>query len=301
VAMYEAKKSGRGCCVEFDATMRARITRRVLLESSLMTAIGTPQVSLAYQPIVELESGRMVAVEALLRWRHPELGEVEPAEFVPLAEETGLIVPLGAWVMREACQQLAAWQRQDPQSAPALISVNLSRAELALGSRLVERIRDALLESGLAPQCLQIEIAEREVVRNPGVVVEILQDLRQLGVRLSMDEFGTGTSSLSCLRGFPFDTVKIDRSFTRGLASNRDVMALIHATLTLVENLGMASVAEGIEDTAQLAILQSLGCRFAQGRLFSQPLAGAELLDGWNASCRTELEDAPPPASANAA
>lgn len=282
VAMYAAKRSGRGCCVVFDAAMRERVTRRLQLERSLLQAIGTPQLRLAYQPMVELESGRTVAVEALLRWRHPQLGEIPPAEFVPVAEESGLIVPLGDWVLHEACQQLAEWQRQDAECAPQAVCVNVSRAELALGARLVASVRSALTRAQLAPARLHIELHEREVVRDPGRMAALVLDLRQLGVRMTVDGFGAGTSSLASLRGGPFDAVKIDRSFVRGLGSNRDVLAVIHATLELVENLGMTSIAEGIEDTAQLAILQSLGCRFAQGRLFGQPASPAELQAAWS-------------------
>jgi diguanylate cyclase (GGDEF)-like protein len=279
VAMYEAKRSGRGCYVVFDDAMRRRITRVLQLERSLLGAIGTPQVRLTYQPVVELDSGRLVAVEALLRWNHPMLGEVPPAEFVAMAEDTGLIVPLGEWVINEACRQLAEWQHDDPVRAPQAISVNVSAAELALGPRFVERVRNALAAAGLAAHGLQIEIPERDLVRDSAATKTLLEQLRAVGVRLAMDEFGTGPGSLAALSSWPFDSVKMARSFVHGLATNRDVMALAHATLTLVENLGMSSVAQGVEDPAQLAILQSFGCRYAQGRLLGVPVEASDVIN----------------------
>jgi diguanylate cyclase (GGDEF)-like protein len=277
VAMYEAKRCGRACFVTFNDAMHTRLTRRVGIERGLRSAIGSAEMSLVYQPIVAVETGRMVSAEALLRWTHPQLGEIPPAEFIPIAEESGLIVPLGEWVLREVCTQLAAWRRQQPDSAPATVSINVSRAELALGARLLTRIRAALEATGVPAACLQLEVTEREAMRDPAATNALMTQLRALGVRLVMDDFGTGTSSLACLRDYPFDSVKIDRSFVNGLTSNRDVMALIHASLTLIENLGMASIAEGVEDTAQLGILQSLGCRYAQGHYFSRPVPADQL------------------------
>jgi diguanylate cyclase (GGDEF)-like protein/PAS domain S-box-containing protein len=278
VAMYEAKRSGRACSVIFNEAMHTRLTRHVTIESGLRKALGTSQLSLVYQPIVELDSGCMVSAEALLRWEHPLLGPVSPAEFIPVAEESGLIVPLGDWVLQESCRQLVAWRQQDPERAPQTISVNVSRAELALGTRLLERIRETLARTGLPPQCLQLEVTEREVMQNPAATRALMGELRAIGVRLSMDDFGTGTSSLACLRDYPFDTIKIDRSFVSDLTADRDVLAVIHATITLVENLEMTSVAEGVESAEQVAILQSLGCRYAQGYYFSRPVAAERLL-----------------------
>jgi diguanylate cyclase (GGDEF)-like protein len=279
VAMYEAKRSGRACSVVFNEAMHTRLTRHVTIESGLRKALGTSQLSLVYQPIVELGSGRMVSAEALLRWEHPVLGPVSPTEFIPIAEASGLIVPLGDWVLQESCHQLAAWRQQDAARAPQTISVNVSRAELALGPRLLARIRETLARTGLPPQCLQLEVTEREVMQDPAASHALMRELSAIGVRLAMDDFGTGTSSLACLRDYPFDTIKIDRSFVSDLTASRDVLAVIHATITLVENLNMASVAEGVETASQVAILQSLGCRYAQGYYFSRPVAPGRLLD----------------------
>jgi diguanylate cyclase (GGDEF)-like protein len=277
VAMYEAKRSGRACSVIFNEAMHTRLTRHVTIESSLRKALGTSQLSLVYQPILELDTGRMVSAEALLRWEHPQLGMICPSEFVPIAEESGLIIPLGDWVLQEACRALARWQVEAPDRAPATVSVNISRAELGLGQRLLDRVQAILEQAGLPASCLQLEVTEREVMRDPTASHALMLWLRQIGVRLGMDDFGTGTSSLACLRDYPFDIVKIDRSFVRDLGDRRDVMAVIEATIALVENLGMASVAEGVETASQLKILRSLGCRYAQGYYFRKPVP-AELL-----------------------
>ena len=234
-------------------------------------------LSVVYQPIVDLENGTMTSAEALVRWTHPTLGPISPAEFVPIAEESGLVVPLGNYVLREACEQFLAWQRWDPERAPQTISINLSRTELALGHAYIERLRDTLTAVGIEPRCLQLEVTEREIARDPALSISLMHALKETGVRLAMDDFGTGASSLSCLRHLPFDTVKIDQSFLASLESERDVLMVLHATVTLIENLGMCSVAEGIERASQVAVLQSIRCRRGQGYLFSRPLAG-ELL-----------------------
>ncbi|HEX9138963.1 MAG TPA: bifunctional diguanylate cyclase/phosphodiesterase, partial [Steroidobacteraceae bacterium] len=286
VAMYEAKRSGRACSVVFNEAMRTRLTRHVAIETNLRRAIGTPELSLVFQPILELDSGRMISAEALCRWNHPMLGPITPSEFIPIAEDSGLIVALGEWVLNEACQALANWQKLDPQRAPRTVSVNISRAELALGNQLLDQVCATLKRCGLPPSCLQLEVTEREVMRNPKASHDLLHALQCLGVHLAMDDFGTGTSSLAFLRDYPFDTIKIDRSFIKDLTASQDVLAVIKATVDLVDNLGMASLAEGVEEPAQLATLKSLGCRFAQGYLFSIPVAAGQLLD---AGSRAEL------------
>ncbi|MBP8307706.1 MAG: bifunctional diguanylate cyclase/phosphodiesterase, partial [Burkholderiaceae bacterium] len=279
IAMYEAKHAGRACAVVFDEQMHRRLTRRIELENGLRRALGTGQLSLVYQPIVDLESGEMVSVEALARWQHPVLGTISPAEFIPVAEETGLILPLGEWVLRESCRQFMAWRLEAGERAPRTISVNLSRIQMNSPEQLRALLRDVLTSSAMQAEWLQLEVTEREVMRDPQASRALMQELRLIGVRLAMDDFGTGTSSLGCLREFPFDTIKIDRSFLGDLESNRDVLALVHATMTLLENLGLASVAEGVETAAQVAVLQSLGCRYAQGYYLSRPVAADALLD----------------------
>jgi diguanylate cyclase (GGDEF)-like protein/PAS domain S-box-containing protein len=282
VAMYEAKRAGRACSVLFSHAMQTRLTRHVSIETNLRRAIGTEEIFLVYQPIVELATGKLVSTEALVRWNHPTLGVISPGEFVPIAEETNLIVALGQWVQRTACQAMAAWRREDPLRAPKTISVNVSRAELALGPRLLEQIQGTLAEFQLPAGCLQLEVTEREMMRNPEAFHQLMHDLQGMGVRMAMDDFGTGTSSLGYLRSYPFDTIKIDGSFMRDLTRSGDVLAVVHATINLVENLGMASLAECVEEPAQVAILQSLGCRYAQGYFFSAPVGAELLLDAVN-------------------
>jgi diguanylate cyclase (GGDEF)-like protein/PAS domain S-box-containing protein len=279
LAMYEAKHAGRACSVEFSEEMHTRLMRHVTIETALRRAIGTSELSLVYQPIVALDTGHMASAEALVRWQHPDMGAVTPSEFIPIAEDSGLVVALGQWVLNEACAQLAQWRGVDPARAPGYVSVNISRAELALGGRLLDRIRSTLDRHGLPAECLQLEVTEREVMRNPAEALALMKSLQALGVRLAMDDFGTGTSSLAFLRDYPFNTIKIDRTFVKDLEASTDVLAVIHATITLVENLGMASVAEGVESPGQLAVLQSLGCRYAQGYYFSRPVVPGKLLD----------------------
>ena len=277
VAMYEAKHAGRACHVLFDEAMHVRLTRRIAIEEGLRRALGTEQLALVYQPVVSLETGRTVAVEALLRWNHPTMGAISPTEFIPVAEESGLIVAIGEWVLQQACRMLADWRISNAESAPLVVSVNVSRAELALGDRLMSRVRDVLADTSLPASCLQLEVTEREVMRDPESSQQLMIALRALGVRLAMDDFGTGTSSLACLRDYPFDVIKIDRSFLRDISTRPDVMALVHATLLLIENLGRETVAEGVENAEQVAALQSLGCRYAQGYYFARPQASINL------------------------
>jgi diguanylate cyclase (GGDEF)-like protein/PAS domain S-box-containing protein len=279
VAMYEAKRAGRGCSVVFNEAMQTRLSRHVTVESNLRRAIANGELYLVYQPIVDLSTRQMVSAEALLRWNHPTLGEISPVEFIPIAEESGLIVALGQWVQKQACRAMVDWRAQDLARAPATVSVNVSRAELALGRRLLEQVRGTIENLGLPAECLQLEVTEREIMRNPEAAHALMLELQSLGVKLAMDDFGTGTSSLGFLRNYPFNTIKIDRSFVQDVTGSADVLAVIHATISLVENLGMASLAEGVENAAQIAVLQSLGCRYAQGYYFSRPVRAEYLLD----------------------
>jgi diguanylate cyclase (GGDEF)-like protein len=289
VAMHVAKNSGGGRAVVFDEAMQTRVTRHLAIETNLRKAIGSPELYLVFQPIVDLDSGQMVSVEALVRWNHPVMGPISPGEFIPIAEESPLIIAIGRWVLREACLAMVEWRRTDPERAPRTIGVNVSRAELALGSVFLEHTRDMLGSIGLSPACLQLEVTEREVMRNPEACLELMRELRRLGIRLAMDDFGTGTSSLGLLRDYPFDTIKIDRSFVEDLIPNRDVLAVTHATIAMIENLGMASLAEGVEGPAQVAVLQSLGCRYAQGYYFSRPVRAERLLDALESNREREL------------
>jgi diguanylate cyclase (GGDEF)-like protein/PAS domain S-box-containing protein len=278
VAMYEAKRAGRACFVVFNDAMHVRLTRHMTIESGLRHALEAGELYLEYQPIVDLATGAMVSAEALVRWIHPTLGRIAPSEFIPIAEESELIIAVGQWVQKEACQAMAKWRHEDANRAPATVSVNISRAELAIGERLLHQVRDTLEYTGLPGHCLQLEVTEREIMRNPDASRTLMRQLQTLGVKIAMDDFGSGTSSLGVLRDYPFDAIKIDRSFVQDLCTSDDVMALMHATINLIENLGMGSVAEGVEDSSQAGILQSMGCRYAQGHLFSHPVGADELL-----------------------
>jgi diguanylate cyclase (GGDEF)-like protein len=284
IALNEAKQAGLGFTTLFDQTMHDRLSRRLRIEVALRQALQRRELSLLYQPIVDLNNGRMISVEALLRWHHPKLGAVSPNEFIPIAEETGLIVPIGEWTMRESCLQWARWQEQDPDTAPPGLSVNLSRVQVALGDRLLLTVRSALASAQMPAAALQLEITEREVMKDPVGARELIMGLRDIGVRLAMDDFGTGTSSLGCLRDYPFHSIKIDKTFITNICRDPHVLAVAHATINVIENLGMVSVAEGIEEPPVLAMLQAMGCRCGQGYLFARPMPADQVMDAMVAS-----------------
>lgn len=276
-AMYEAKLAGKGRYVVFDVSMRQRVQNRLSLENDLRKALDANQLFLVYQPIVSLSTREIESFEALLRWQHPDRGLISPVDFVPIAEDTGLIVPIGEWVLREACRQYAEWRRTEPANAPRNISVNLSRNQLLL-TDLPAMIRRVLQETGLPPSSLHVEITESAVMRDVNLAMQILSALKEIGVKLDMDDFGTGHSSLACLHQFPFDVLKIDRSFVANVDRGRDLAALVHAVITLARNLNIKVVAEGIETVDQLVTLQSLGCQFGQGYFFSKPMTPADAI-----------------------
>jgi EAL domain-containing protein (putative c-di-GMP-specific phosphodiesterase class I) len=269
--MYEAKAKGKGCHVAFTTGMRDAVRERIEIENDLRDAIGTPQLMLVYQPIVSLENRVIGGVEALARWVHPVRGSISPASFIPISEETGLIVPLSDHFLREACTAFMRWQVSDGPRAPDHISVNLSRVQLS-DSRLVERTLTVLQEVGMRPEQLQFEVTESQIMQHRAVALGLLGELRAQGVRLAMDDFGTGYSSLSCLQEFPLDVLKVDRSFVANAGLGRDFAALLHAVVTLADNLGLKVVAEGIETEEQLVLLQALGCAYGQGYLLARPM-----------------------------
>jgi len=275
-AMYEAKAAGKGRYVVFDATMHSNAEQRLRIESDLRNAIADEQFFLAYQPIVALNSGRTVAFEALIRWNHPERGPILPGDFLPIAEETGLIVPMGAWALDRACRDFAAWRRTYGSLAPSHIHVNLARKQL-VPRELIETVQASLARHDVAPECLHLEVTESEIMQNPKVARAILCELRQLGIKIDMDDFGTGHSSLACLQELPIDVLKIDRSFVHNMERTRSFAALVNAVTTLAQNLGIAAVAEGIETAEQLAMLQSMDCEFGQGYYFSRPIPAADV------------------------
>jgi diguanylate cyclase (GGDEF)-like protein/PAS domain S-box-containing protein len=272
-AMYYAKTRGKARYQIFDEGMRGRAVARMELESDLRKAIDEDDFLLYYQPEVSLKTGRAVGYEALVRWNHPQRGMVMPGEFLPLAEETGLIVPLGRWVMREACRQMAEWHRMFAQQPPLTISVNASSRELA-DPDLVPNVARILRETGLDPGTLRIEVTESSIVENQDLTASTLRRLQEIGVSLEIDDFGTGYSSLSRLHEYPFSTVKIDRSFVKDLETEPESLHLVETILRLAQGLGLGVVAEGIETREQLAKLTSLGCGYGQGYYFSRPVDG---------------------------
>jgi diguanylate cyclase (GGDEF)-like protein/PAS domain S-box-containing protein len=265
MAMYRAKGDGRGTYRFFEPGMDARAQARRILELELRTAVRAQEFDIHYQPIRDLRADRITGVEALVRWKHPLRGIIAPAEFIPLAEATGLIVPIGDWVLRRACADACRW----PENLS--IAVNLSPVQFR-NRNLIATVKQALADSGLAPERLELEITESVLLQDGGATLERLHTLRKLGVRISMDDFGTGYSSLSYLRSFPFDKIKIDRSFIHELATREDSMAIVRAVTGLGKSLGIATTAEGVETTEQLEILRNEGCTEVQGYLFSPPI-----------------------------
>ncbi len=279
-AMYEAKAAGRGCYVVFDSLLRQRIETRARTERELRLAVELQQLSLAYQPIISLDSGRLVGLEALLRWQHPELGCVAPADFIPIAVDSGLIGPIGEWVLTKACAEFRELQRQMGENAPDFIGVNISRRQLT-DAGLSAKISSALAAAGIDPRCLHLEITESELVTDLNAARDTLRKIKQLGVTLSVDDFGTGYSSLASLYDFPIDVFKLDRSFIAAdLTSERGraLMAVTHAVLQLARNIGVRVIAEGVETSQQLAVLQSLRCDMAQGYLLGRPMPAEQVL-----------------------
>ncbi len=277
-AMYQAKQSGRGRVQVFDEQMRNRALARMEIEADLRAAIEGRQLVVFYQPQVHVPSGRLHGFEALVRWRHPDRGLISPSEFISIAEETDLIIPLGRTVLTEACRQMAAWQTQFQLSPPLTVSVNVSYKQMK-DPGFVQDVRSILTASGLAPHSLRLEMTESTVMSNADETNETLRELKAMDIGLEIDDFGTGYSSLSCLKRLPFDTVKIDRSFVRELGGNEGAGEIVRAILDLAGSMSLDVVAEGVETNAQLKELSELGCSLVQGFLFSKPVgAGAAQL-----------------------
>ena len=271
-AMYRAKALGKARCEIFDTSMLAAVEQRLQLESDLRHALPRNELRVYYQPIVTLSEGQLCGFEALLRWHHPTQGIISPDEFIPVAEETGLIVPIGNWVLQEACRQMRTWDREFPEYAHLMINVNLS-ARQCMEPNLVRDVTRILTETGLAAPRLKLEITEGVVLENSDAVVTILTELRTLGVQLGLDDFGMGYSALSYLPRFPFQTLKIDRSFVNGMAGEGGNTEIIRAIVSLAAGLAMNVTAEGVETEEQLGRLKDLACEFGQGFYFYKPLA----------------------------
>ncbi len=270
-AMYRAKERGRARCELFDAEMRARALRRLELERELRQALERDELELHYQPMVSLRGGEIVGLEALVRWRHPERGLLDPGEFVEVAEESGLIEPIGRWVQESACREALAWHRLRPDERPLDISVNLSARQVA-SPDLAGTIGEILTATGLDPINLRLEITESALVEESATATGNLEALSDLGVGLVLDDFGTGYSSLAYLNRFPFDGLKIDRSFVEALGVEQERTAIVEAIVGMARALSLDVIAEGVENEAQLSELERLGCDYAQGHLFARAL-----------------------------
>jgi EAL domain-containing protein (putative c-di-GMP-specific phosphodiesterase class I) len=271
--MYRAKGSGKARYEIFDETMSAEVSARLATQTDLRRALERHQLRIHYQPIVELATGETVAVEALLRWQHPTRGLVPPLDFIPLAEETGLIVPIGRWVLDQACRQVALWQ-QDGE-APLGVSVNLSSRQFR-DAGLVADVGNALKETGLKSELLTLEITETSVMEDADSVLRKMEAVTDLGVKLVIDDFGVGYSSLSYLKRFPVRGLKIDKSFVDGLSHDPTDLAIIQATVMFAAAAGLRVTAEGIETEAQAKRLGALGCDHGQGYYFAKPLPADE-------------------------
>jgi predicted signal transduction protein with EAL and GGDEF domain len=274
MALYGAKGDGRGTFRFFEPEMDARMKARRELEMDLRNALMNNEFELYYQPLVNLETNEITSFEALLRWHHPRRGTISPAEFIPIAEETGLIIPVGEWVLRTACLETAKWPKD------IKVAVNLSPAQLK-ARNVVEVVMSALEESGMPANRLQLEITESVLMHNTFGTLATLHKLRELGVQIAMDDFGTGYSSLSYLRSFPFDKIKIDRSFIQDISSAAEPLAIVHAVAGLAKCLNMVSTAEGVETRQQMETLQNVGCTEMQGYFFSKAKPAAEIVEAF--------------------
>jgi diguanylate cyclase (GGDEF)-like protein len=287
-AMHQAKARGKARYEIFGLDMHGELMSRLKMETDLRRACEREELFVDYQPIVSLQNRTLIGFEALVRWRHPEFGLVPPKEFIPVAEETGLILAIGQTVLESACRQAREWQETYPSTPPLFVSVNLSVKQFNQPG-LVENISELLQQFELPPRCLKLEITESVFSDNIEAGVKLLTQLRNLGVQLSIDDFGTGYSSLSYLQRFPIDTLKIDRSFVTQMTENEENLAIVRTIVALAQNLGMDVVAEGVETEDQLSLLRKLECENGQGYLFSTPL-GSRQLDQFIADNMLETE-----------
>ena len=284
IAMYRAKAAGKGRYEIFDPQMHASAVALLRIETDLRRAVDRQEFVMHYQPIVTLKDRKIRGLEGLVRWQHPEKGLIAPANFITVAEETGLIIPLGWWVMEQSCRQIREWQLRFPMNPPIFISVNVS-GRLFVDNNVVEGILDILGRTGLPPESLRLEVTENVILEHSDAVMAKMQQLRAMGVQLSIDDFGTGYSSLSYLQRFQYDTLKIDRSFISGPETGADSQAIVETILSLASTLGIGVIAEGIETAEQMVKLRDLDCPQGQGFWFARPLNPVmveELLSGDN-------------------
>jgi EAL domain-containing protein (putative c-di-GMP-specific phosphodiesterase class I) len=275
-AMYHAKRAGRNCHVFYAPEMNSAAVEKLLLKSKLRRALEREEFVLRYQPKVELRSDKVTGAEALLRWRLPGHGEIAPAQFIPLAEESRLILDIGAWVLDQVCSDYAQWRRT--VTDPGRVAINLSLKELSQAS-FIPNCRSVFEKHGVSPACVELEITETTLMMDAEHTLPLLDELRAMGVHLSIDDFGTGYSSLSALQQFPIGTLKIDKSFVRNAASDPDDATIVRSIIEMGRSLGLQVLAEGIETEEQRRFLIDSGCQFGQGRLFGEPVSSDAFLD----------------------
>jgi diguanylate cyclase (GGDEF)-like protein/PAS domain S-box-containing protein len=274
-AMYHAKLRGRSSYLVFDKSMHVNALDRLELEIDLRHAIERREFVLYYQPIISLQNRGIIGFEALVRWNHPQRGFLLPMEFIPLSEETGLIIPLSLWIIREACMQMSKWQKQSPSDSPLVVSINISPVHFKHDG-FVDQIRKVLDETKLNPEHLSLEITETVMMDNTDRIIDVLSELKNLGIKIHIDDFGTGYSSLSYLQRFPINTLKIDRSFIARLTGRGKDTEIVQSIITMAHNMKLHVIAEGVEKMENLEILEKLQCEYAQGYFFSHPLNSHE-------------------------
>jgi len=278
IAVHEARQAAPGSTVVFDQTMHDRLSRRFRIEVALRQAQPRREFSVLYQPIVDIDSGRLMAVEPVLHWNSPELGSMSASEFIPIADEVGLSMEINQWMLRESCMQWSRWQQRDAATAPALMSVSASRAQVASGAALLGGVRSALECAGMPAAALQIHIAESDLTADRTRALALTAGLREMGVRAAMNDFGTGTCSLASLGGYRFDSIKVDKSLISNIGRDPLALAVVQAAIHGIGKLGLVSAAEGIDDPQVLVMLQSMGCACGQGSLFARPMPADRLL-----------------------
>lgn len=274
-AMYQAKERGRNRIEAFNAALQVSATRRAQMDVALRFALERNELTLVYQPQVTLADGRLCGFELLMRWNSPQYGEIKPDDFIPIAERSGMVVPIGLWALEQACVQLKKWHQDYPRQTPVTLGVNVSMRQL-VHSSFIGEVAQILIRTGVAPECIELELTESSAMANPQQTIENLSKLKSLGLRLALDDFGTGYSSLAYLQRLPIDVLKIDRAFARGLGRDNNDAGIVQMILTLAQLLDLETIAEGVETAEQVAVLRRLGCRMGQGYFFSAGVPAAQ-------------------------